>query len=216
VGGLDVVLLVVPILAFVRCLYERFAAVPTLLCCRERPSLRWRQERTMAMTKCKECGTEISTKAEPCPKCGAKAPKKTSAFTWLVAGLMVLGFIGYISGNNTGSTVTSTATQSPAPAGPTKAATINNVKLDFSWSKAGYDNIMKANFTFTNKNTYPVKDLEITCTHSAPSGTVIDKNVRTIYEIVPANGKRTFRDFDMGFIHSQVKASGCEITDLTF
>jgi|26BtaG_2_1085354.scaffolds.fasta_scaffold00066_30 RNA polymerase subunit RPABC4/transcription elongation factor Spt4 len=38
----------------------------------------------MALVKCKECGSEVSTKAKVCPKCGAKAPKKTSMFTWLV------------------------------------------------------------------------------------------------------------------------------------
>lgn len=45
----------------------------------------------MALKKCKECGEQISTKAEACPKCGAKAPKKTSAFTWFVLVLIVLG-----------------------------------------------------------------------------------------------------------------------------
>jgi len=29
----------------------------------------------MAMTKCKECGNELSTKADACPKCGAKVSK---------------------------------------------------------------------------------------------------------------------------------------------
>lgn len=38
----------------------------------------------MALKKCKECGKDISTKAESCPNCGAKQPKKTSLFTWLV------------------------------------------------------------------------------------------------------------------------------------
>lgn len=44
----------------------------------------------MALTKCKECGEEISTKAESCPKCGAKAPKKTSLFTWLILIFIIL------------------------------------------------------------------------------------------------------------------------------
>jgi len=47
----------------------------------------------MALVKCKECGEEVSTKAKICPKCGAKAPKKTSAFTWLV--LIFIIFIVY-------------------------------------------------------------------------------------------------------------------------
>ncbi len=38
----------------------------------------------MALAKCKECGEKVSTKAKACPSCGAKAPKKTSLFTWII------------------------------------------------------------------------------------------------------------------------------------
>jgi len=44
----------------------------------------------MALVKCKECGEEVSTKAKACTKCGAKAPKKTSLFTWLMLILIIL------------------------------------------------------------------------------------------------------------------------------
>ncbi|HEW9973789.1 TPA: zinc ribbon domain-containing protein [Shewanella algae] len=59
----------------------------------------------MALVKCKECGEEVSTKAKTCPKCGAKAPKKTSLFTWFVLGFII--FVVY------------TASQSPST--PSKA-----------------------------------------------------------------------------------------------
>src|SRR5690606_34728933 len=51
----------------------------------------------MAMTKCSECGTEISTKAEACPKCGAKqvrtsgCAKVVLAFIIVFVGLMIIG-----------------------------------------------------------------------------------------------------------------------------
>jgi len=44
----------------------------------------------MSIKKCKECGGELSTKAEACPHCGAKQPKRTSAGTWLILGLIIL------------------------------------------------------------------------------------------------------------------------------
>lgn len=47
----------------------------------------------MALTKCKECGAEISTKAITCPKCGAKVPERTSFVTWLV--LIFIIFVTY-------------------------------------------------------------------------------------------------------------------------
>ncbi|MFA7320562.1 MAG: type VI secretion system-associated protein TagO [Dokdonella sp.] len=45
------------------------------------------------MTKCKECQADISTKADACQKCGAKAPKKTSGCTWIVAIFLALPFL---------------------------------------------------------------------------------------------------------------------------
>lgn len=48
----------------------------------------------MALVRCKECATEISNKATNCPKCGAPAPRKTSAFTWTVVGLFCFWAIG--------------------------------------------------------------------------------------------------------------------------
>lgn len=44
----------------------------------------------MSMTKCRECGNEISTKANACPKCGARA-KRTSFTTRVVLFVIVLG-----------------------------------------------------------------------------------------------------------------------------
>jgi len=51
----------------------------------------------MALTKCKECGTEVSKSATACPKCGAPLKKKTSLFTWLVIIGIVLIVIGFVS-----------------------------------------------------------------------------------------------------------------------
>ncbi len=49
----------------------------------------------MGMTKCKECGNEISTKADACPKCGAKI-KRTSLVANLVAIFVAIGVVGAI------------------------------------------------------------------------------------------------------------------------
>ncbi len=81
----------------------------------------------------------------------------------------------------------------------------------WSWSKDGFSNIMIATFTIKNNANFDIKDVEITCVHSSPSGTVIDRNTRTIYEIFQAGKTRTIREFNMGFIHSQAQRSGCTI-----
>lgn len=74
----------------------------------------------MALIKCKECGEQVSTTAQSCPKCGAKPPKQTSVVTWFVLAFIV--FVAYAairtpSTNTSSSSASSTATseRSPAP-----------------------------------------------------------------------------------------------------
>lgn len=98
---------------------------------------------------------------------------------------------------------------------PHDVAMQNAKILKMSWYKDAFDTIMKANFTIRNDGDLPVKDLQVKCVHSAPSGTIIDSNTRTIFEIIPAHHTKSFRNFDMGFIHSQAISTACKIEDLT-
>jgi hypothetical protein len=153
---------------------------------------------------------------------------------WVLAGLLVVGIAVaagmskearqeqakspdlITAGNNPSSFMASAPSVAPPPTREDRfrAAKENLELTNFSWSKGGFDSIMMATFYLSNKNAFDVKDFEITCRHTAPSGTAIDSNVRTIYEVVKANSKRTIRDFNMGFIHSQVARSNCFVSDL--
>ena len=59
----------------------------------------------MAITKCKECAGEISTKADACPKCGAKQTRQSGCaqvFIAFILLMIILGAIGQCSqGTNT-------------------------------------------------------------------------------------------------------------------
>ena len=85
--------------------------------------------------------------------------------------------------------------------------------IDFTWNKTGFDSVMEATFVIKNNSDRNVKDITIECTHSAKSGTVIDKNKRTIYESFSAKSEKKIANMNMGFIHGQVEKSGCQITD---
>lgn len=85
--------------------------------------------------------------------------------------------------------------------------------VDFSWSAGGFGSIMIIDrLVVSNDAPFPIKDFTLHCVHQGHSGTDIDENTRTIFEIVPANGKKTLRNVNMGFIQSQVATSNCEIT----
>lgn len=50
----------------------------------------------MALIKCRECGTEVSSKAAACVKCGAPVKKRMSKGAETGAGLVVVGLVGWI------------------------------------------------------------------------------------------------------------------------
>jgi len=185
----------------------------------------------MSLINCPECSREVSQKAPSCPNCGAPiaassiqtytapaSPPEKKNVSCLTAGctiLLVLFFIGLIAGE-CGKSGSSTSSSSYAPAPPPPPSrdesALQNVKLvDFSWSTGGFNSVMLATFVIKNDNDFPVKDITITCTHFAQSGTEIDSNTHTIYDVVKAKKKRTFREVNMGFIHSQAASSRCGI-----
>ena len=146
---------------------------------------------------------------------------KGAGIGWTVVALLLLFCLVNLpnvfggGANETAASLGSSTVGSPVPlpAPDPKETLLRDVKLDFKWHKDGFDNIMIANFTLKNPTQYRFKDFEIKCTHSAPSGTVIDSNTRTIYETEPKSTK-VIKEMNMGFINSQASRSGCEITDL--
>ncbi|MDN7129840.1 zinc-ribbon domain-containing protein [Pseudidiomarina sp. 1APR75-15] len=87
----------------------------------------------MALTKCKECGAEISKKATVCPKCGAKAAKRTSLVTWLVLVLIVFAAYSWIESP----TPSNSNSNSPVASNETDAVPSSNIEAkDTSVPKA--------------------------------------------------------------------------------
>ena len=71
----------------------------------------------MALIKCKECGNEVSDKAENCPECGAKVgPKQYGSGTLIVAIVGIIALVAWIGGWD--STPRSSVTEDP----PARAA----------------------------------------------------------------------------------------------
>ena len=77
------------------------------------------------------------------------------------------------------------------------------VDLDYSWTKSGLGSVMELDLVIKNKNEFSVKDVEVRCEHYARSGTKIDANDRTIYDVIDAKSTKSYTRFNMGFIHEQ-------------
>jgi hypothetical protein len=91
---------------------------------------------------------------------------------------------------------------------------LEQMKLTFSWHKGGFETAMIVDFVITNGGSLPVKDLVVTCEHFGPSGTKIDRNVRTVYQTIAPRATKRVNAFNMGMIHSQAESSSCRVTDL--
>ncbi len=185
---------------------------------------------------CNKCGHQNQPLWNACQQCQTPNPyipaqatpaiqkKKTSWSLILIIAFCAMcgmcGLLGTIGKLNTPQSQTQSALSTPTstvsetPKIDPKEDALSKVQLDFKWGTGGFGSIMMANFTISNESKYNIKDIEITCTHFANSGTKIDSNNRTIYESIPAGKKKVMRDFNMGFIHSQAKSSTCKITDL--
>lgn len=100
----------------------------------------------------------------------------------------------------------------PAPLRDDEAMSVSEfgARLKYSWWKKG-QSLMEANFVVYNDNGFGIRDIEVECVHFANSGTQIDRNVRTIYEVIPALSRKGVSGFSMGFIHSQAERSTCSI-----
>lgn len=125
--------------------------------------------------------------------------------------VFVLGFgalVVFASHNKSG--ISNTSSQQPklSPLALAKRDTILASKTRIEGP------ILMADFSIQNTGKNVVKDIEITCRHRAPSGTEIDRNTRVIYEIVRPGETKQFFDFNMGFVHSQVATTRCELADL--
>jgi len=102
----------------------------------------------MAPKKCKECGNEVSTKAESCPKCGAVLKKKTGCLGYIGAGLLIIIIIGVIGSlmNDKSNKSTSLPSSKPSSAPSTPTETAPAIKADLSKFIVDHSN---AQFVFT-------------------------------------------------------------------
>jgi hypothetical protein len=194
----------------------------------------------MALTKCHECGQDVSTQAKACPTCGAKVkkPSGTRLILFLLAVLGVFGLITLATKNQQ----TQPPSSTPAPLTPeqirgqSKAASdipavskpispaeqqrklkeevMNAIDFKMTWEKGGFGTVLVADVTLTNKSAHPVKDVELLCVTVAESGTELGRQRHTIYELFAPKKTKTVRQTNIGFIHSQTHKVGCAISDL--
>lgn len=100
----------------------------------------------MALIKCKECGTEVSSKAETCPKCGARVAAKSMGCGKLIGVIFLGGIIisvySSIFSSGTRSNTSSPPTSSPSASIVQTAPTSKPILPGSQWSYYQSDDTM--------------------------------------------------------------------------
>ena len=146
-----------------------------------------------------------------------KENKTTPLWKKIVGGLFFIAFlnaiIGIVSDANKSQSGLSTSGASVPKISPKEEA-LRDLKMDFEWGKGGFGSVMFVDLKFTNNGKHAVKDIEVVCRSAANSGTVIDKNKKTVYEAVQPGETKNIQRFNMGFLNSQATSTSCAVENL--
>jgi len=91
----------------------------------------------MALTRCKECGAEISTTADACPKCGAKCVRTSGCAKVALGAILFLVFLGVLGQCSRDGSSNSSASTAPTDASITPSAPAPHDDLSLFISKFG-------------------------------------------------------------------------------
>ena len=99
-----------------------------------------------------------------------------------------------------------------------KLQLINQVAEHISFmTKASVDeqNAFFMEFTIENRAPFAIKDIAITCDQVAPTGTIINSHVETLYDLIKPSTRSTYAPIPYGNKHRQTQALQCQITNFT-
>lgn len=86
---------------------------------------------------------------------------------------------------------------------------------NLSWNSYDFHGVLEISGSIFNDLPWSVKDLTLSCTMTAQSGTILDLASGTLYERVGAKSEIKIKKFNMGFTHPQGRLSGCSIINMT-
>lgn len=144
---------------------------------------------------------------------------------WLVmAGLLFVGLSMLPQSDRPGSTPSAYTARERVDGAPTiippamaekvrqQDAIFAGLRLDkIDWQRGGFGAVAIATMTFNNQTEFAVKDIVLTCSFFAPSGTRIHQKVHVVYERIASKKKKTVREVNLGFIPSQAHSATCMI-----
>lgn len=108
-------------------------------------------------------------------------------------------------------------TRAPRVSGPgstpgDRLPAIDGIRVvDYRWRKGGFGVVGIVTLTVANDNSYAVKDPVVRCVFTGESGTRLSEPAQTVYQIVPARGRKTLKNIAVGWIDSQSARASCAV-----
>jgi hypothetical protein len=95
---------------------------------------------------------------------------------------------------------------------PEEAAAVDGLKISSQhWRRGGLGSKALVTFTLRNRNTYAVKDIEISCAFSRRDGSHLTDRTRVIHDTVKMRSRKTFARMHIGFVNVNADRARCSL-----
>lgn len=163
----------------------------------------------MGVIRCRRCGAHLEEGLLRCAFCAsleqrrARAGRRNRARTVLALGSL-LGLVALLK--------LLVGWAMPAPESADVSLASGLAVYGAKPSAVPFTGVMLiGEITVANRTGRTVRDLDLECTHSGQGGAVVDRSRKTLRETIPAEGSRTFRELNMGFIHAEPVRTQCVV-----
>ena len=176
----------------------------------------------MALIKCKECGNDVSTTADACPKCGAKIIVKIEpkSLGWLYVIFIVLALACILYANSKPrSQIESSSTSTTIPTTTSsidlKEAVRSKLKIEISGWYIKYDTDLYLNLDIHNNSNMAVENIEATFEVIAYPYKRFEAPKKVFYGVFPASSVKSFKDVKIGWmpVDTKIEQFGISISD---
>jgi hypothetical protein len=95
---------------------------------------------------------------------------------------------------------------------PEQPAPVDRLKIaSQSWRRGGLGSNALVTMTLRNDNSYPVKNIDISCAFLRPDGSYLTARTRTITDVINMKSRKTFARLHVGFVNVNAAKAKCSL-----
>jgi hypothetical protein len=95
---------------------------------------------------------------------------------------------------------------------PEQPAPVDRLKIaSQSWRRGGLGSNAMVTMTLRNDNSYPVKNIDISCAFLRPDGSYLTGRSRTIPDVINMKSRKTFARLHVGFVNVNAAKAKCSL-----